>query len=161
MRIGILSDTHFDDIAKGIVFLNSLMDGPFQGVEMVLHAGDLVRDEVLDGVTGCPVYAVRGNMDVKSDFPFKRVVSAGSFQVGLIHGWGPPLNLERRLVEEFASERLDVLVYGHSHRPVCHKVGDILIFNPGSAADRRDAPHHTVGILHVNDVIHGEIINLD
>jgi len=161
MRIGVISDTHFTDTAEGIAFMHALMAGPLAGVDMLLHAGDLVREEILSAVTDCPVYAVRGNMDHHSTLPSRRVVKAGDKRIGLAHGWGPPAGLAQRLLKEFAGESLDALVFGHSHRPLCLDHGGVLLFNPGSAADRRDEPHHTVGILDVGEQISGRILQLD
>ncbi|PLY04933.1 MAG: hypothetical protein C0624_05060 [Desulfuromonas sp.] len=161
MKIGVISDTHFNDIGQGMAFMHDLMSGPLSGVDMLLHAGDLVRDEILAAVTTCPVYAVRGNMDASSGLPARRVVAAGGKRIGLIHGWGPPGGLEMRLLKEFGDEPLDALVFGHSHRPLCLHHAGMLLFNPGSAADRRDERHHTVGLLDVGEHVSGRIINLD
>jgi len=162
MKIGVLSDTHFSDIDVGMAFIDALMVGPFHDVDMVLHAGDLVREEILDVVTRCPVYAVRGNMDGgRCNLPLRRIVTAGAARIGLIHGWGPPGGLEMRLLQEFTHDRIDALVFGHSHRPLCLRHQGVLLFNPGSAADRREAHHHTVGLLEVDDGITGQILNLD
>lgn len=161
MRIGVVSDTHFTDIAQGMAFMHDIMAGPLSGVDMLLHAGDLVRDEILAAVTTCPVYAVRGNMDVASGYPSRRIVKIGTKSIGLVHGWGPPGGLETRLLKEFSGESIDALVFGHSHRPLCLEHAGVLLFNPGSAADRRDERHHTVGILEVSEEISGRIIQLD
>ncbi len=162
MKIGVISDTHFSDIETGMAFIDTLMEGPLRGVDMLLHAGDLVREEILDVVTVCPVYAVRGNMDSgRCSLPLRRIITAAGKRIGLIHGWGPPGGLEQRLLQEFAHERIDVLVYGHTHRPLCRDHQGILLFNPGSAADRRDARHHTVGLIEIDATVSAQILNLD
>ena len=82
-------------------------------------------------------------------------------QVGMVHGWGAPNGIEKRVLNSFSSTDIDVLVFGHSHRPVCRKVGSVLLFNPGSPTDRRSAPYHSVGILHIGSEVMGEIIRID
>jgi putative phosphoesterase len=161
-RIGVLSDTHFNASAEALAFIAELADTHFAQVDLILHAGDIVAPEILLGFTHCPVLAVRGNMDPASpDLPVRRVLEVSSARIGLTHGWGPPADLETRLLQEFAGVDLDVLIYGHSHRPACCYRNGILLFNPGSAGDRRQMPCHTVGILDIGDTVRGEIIRLD
>jgi len=161
-RIGVLSDTHLAESGEALSFLADLADSYFAGVDLILHAGDLVAPGILSAFTCCPVLAVRGNMDpVAADLPEKRLIEAGPARIGLMHGWGASYDLEDRLLREFRDARLDVLVYGHSHRPVCHRRDGILLFNPGSASDRRRMPYHSVGLLEVGDDIQGRIIPID
>jgi putative phosphoesterase len=162
MRVGVLSDTHFSDAKKASSFLERLSERYFQDADMILHAGDLVNPDILLAFAGKTVHAVRGNMDVFSPgIPIRKVVPAGGFRIGLIHGWGSPDGLEKRVLSEFQGEKLDCLVYGHSHHPVCRREGGILLFNPGSPTDRRWAPFHSVGILEIGETIHGRIIRLE
>lgn len=157
-----MSDTHLPASAEALEFLADLDAGPFAGVEMILHAGDVVAPEVLYAFTRCPVLAVRGNMDPDvPDLSQKRVIEVGKARIGLMHGWGASYDLEERLLKEFSGVDLDVLVYGHSHKPVCHRRNGILMFNPGSAADRRNMPYHSVGLLEIGEEINGSIIRLD
>jgi hypothetical protein len=161
-RIGVISDTHIVDACFDDALLNSLQEEYFKGVDIILHAGDLVDTEILTRFSCCPILAVCGNMDEPAvDLPMRRVLSVGPFRIGLIHGWGPPNGLEQRLLREFSEENIDCMVYGHSHMPTCRRQGDQLLFNPGSPTDRRRAPFHSVGILEVGDSIQGRIISLD
>lgn len=161
-RIGVISDTHIVDAWLDDSLINFVQDQHFQGVDLVLHAGDLVDPQILNCFTACPVLAVCGNMDApNAGLPMRRVISSGPFRIGLAHGWGSPDGLEQRLLNEFSSENIDCMVYGHSHMPACRWQGEQLLFNPGSPTDRRNAPFHSVGILEVGDTIQGRIIPLD
>lgn len=161
-RVGVLSDTHLAASGEAFGFLADLERNWFAGVDLILHAGDLVDPDLLQVFTGCPVLAVRGNMDPPApELPEKRVVEVGTIRIGLMHGWGASGDLEDRLLEAFRDEPIDALVYGHSHRPVCHTRNGILLFNPGSAADRRRMPYHSVGLLEIGNRIKGRIISLD
>jgi len=162
IRIGVLSDTHFVDLKDGLVFLDSLLEKEFLGVDMILHAGDVVNPESLLAFEGIPLYVVRGNMDPPvTGVPVKRIVEAGGFRIGLIHGWGAAQDIEARVLKEFAGERLDCLVFGHSHNPVNVRRAGVLLFNPGSPTDRRWAPYHSVGILELGEGIEGHIVNIE
>ena len=161
-RIGVLSDTHLPDNGESLDFLTSLADTYFADVDMILHAGDVVSPSLLDHFSTCPVYAVRGNMDPGvAGIPFKRVVTVGRFRVGLIHGWGSSQGLEHRVLSEFSGYKLDALVFGHSHRPICQQQGGVLMFNPGSATDRRRMERHSVGLLEIDTQVNGRIIFID
>ena len=162
VRIGVISDTHLADSADAHDFMRALVEDVLAPVDLILHAGDLVSPALLDAFYDYPFHAVRGNMDtVTSGVPLKKVVHVEGFAIGLIHGWGPVAGLEDRILNEFAGTSLDCLVYGHSHRPVCHKYDGILMFNPGSATDRRSMEYHSVGLLEVDDEIRGRVIRLD
>ena len=161
-RVGVLSDTHLAANGETLGFIAELDRTWFAGVDLILHAGDLIDADILQAFTCCPTLAVRGNMDPPApNLPDKRVVEVGRARIGLMHGWGACYDLEDRLLKSFQGETLDVLVYGHSHRPVCHRRNGILLFNPGSAADRRRMPYHSVGILDIGDRIEGRIIPID
>jgi len=162
LRIGVLSDTHLPNTSDAQIFLLDLVDSALAPLDMLFHAGDLVAPDLLTVFASYPVHVVRGNMDpVTPDVPLKKIIKVGGFTIGMMHGWGPPWGLEERVLAEFSSVSLDCLVFGHSHRPVCHRRDGILFFNPGSATDRRGMAAHTVGVLEISDNIRGMIIPLD
>lgn len=159
MKIGVISDTHlsgYDDR------LRRLLDNYFCDVNIILHAGDLVDISVLDIFAGMEVKAVCGNMDppsVRKLLSDRLILSLGNYRIGLIHGWGMPFGIEKKLLKEIG--HVDCLVYGHTHRPANEVRDGILFFNPGSPTDKRFASRRTVGILEISEVIKGEIIELD
>lgn len=160
-RIGVLSDTHFTQAHSGIEFLSKLLRNEFNGVDMIFHAGDAVDPDIYIAFDKIPFYAVRGNMDPYTPgIPDYRVIEVEGHSIGLIHGWGATEDLEERVMEVFKGYEVDAIVYGHSHYPACHRMNGILLFNPGSAIEKRKAPEHTVGILEIEDTIEGRIIPL-
>ena len=162
MRIGVLSDTHIQSLADGQRLASRLLNGPFAQVDMILHAGDHVLPELDSCFYPLPWFAVCGNMDAHRDhLPGKRILSLENWRIGMVHGWGSPFGLEQRVIECFNGEQIDVLVFGHSHLPVCRRQGSMLLLNPGSPTDRRSAPHHSVGVLTLDAQVRGEIILLD
>ncbi len=163
VRIGVLSDTHLPDNGEARAFLVDLVERLLAGVDLLLHAGDIVDHHVLAALAAYPVYAVRGNMDsAAAGLPHKRVVTVEGRRIGLIHGWGAPAGMVRSLLGEFSGSPLDCLVFGHSHVPMCRREGGVLLFNPGSATQRRDMPRPSVGLLEIDSgTISGRIILLD
>jgi uncharacterized protein len=150
MKIGCISDTHIP------TRMNKLPDEvaeAFKGVNLILCAGDLEVESVLDDLEAiAPVKAVAGNMDRHLDSircPNRRVVEAEGHRIGLIHGWGGPDDIAVRLADEFAQSRVGAVVFGHSHRPTVETREGILMVNPGSPTDRMFAPYRSVAIMHV------------
>ena len=162
LRIGVISDTHLTETGEALAFLLDLAERHFQGTDIIVHAGDIVAPGVLAAFSPRPVYGVRGNMDpAMQGFPHKRILEMAGVRIGLIHGWGAREGLVERIRKEFSDIPLDCLVFGHSHVPMCRKDGGLLLFNPGSAVDRRGMPYASVGILEIEDgVISGRIIAL-
>ena len=138
-RVGVIADTHgyFD---PGIPEL-------FDSVDLILHAGDVGRREILRKLSGtAPVVAVRGNVDPGTDcgdLPETARVSIGKVDIYMTHIFIPPPPdspppVEARLV-----------VFGHSHRQHLSECGGTLYFNPASAGRKRFANPRSVGMVTV------------
>jgi hypothetical protein len=120
--------------------------------DVVLHCGDVVSVDFLDELREyAPVHAVLGNNDIGlSDvLPTEKVVELDGVSVGMVHDAGPARRRSDRLRARFPS--CDVIVFGHSHIPVNEVVDGQLLFNPGSATQRRRQPHRTLGVLDLRD----------
>ena len=158
MKVGIISDTHISAPNRGVP--PALMDH-LRGSELILHAGDLVVLDVIESLREvAPVEAVAGNMDdaeVKKTLPSKKIIPVEKILIGLIHGWGAPWGLPERVLDQFP-EDVAVVVFGHSHRPEQLRMGQTLLFNPGSALKTSFSRHRSYGILTVEgDRVRGEI----
>jgi putative phosphoesterase len=158
ITIGVLSDTHLHGVTEAFKELYSrfLVD-----VDVILHAGDFTSEDIVAFLQKKPFHGVHGNMDpieIKGQLPIKKVIEFGTYRVGLIHGAGSKSGLEERVVGEF--QNVDVIVFGHSHRPENRREDGLVLFNPGTAAGYASSGHHTLGILTLDDDIHGEIIRL-
>ena len=161
MRVGLISDTH---VPTQVARLPADAIEALAGCEAILHAGDLVDVCVLD-VLGriAPVYAVRGNMDggAAADLPRRRVVELGGVRIGLTHGAGGGGDIEERVFRELVGEGVDVMVFGHTHRPVVRTVGGMLMVNPGSPAGGRDGSGRSVAILTLDGTVSAEVVPLE
>jgi len=161
IRIGVISDTH---INRPEPLIDEIIGKHFQTVDMFIHTGDMVWFEVLDSLyaTGKPVHAVSGNMDpveVKSRYPVKKIIEVEGMRIGMIHGWGSPNGIIKRIMGEFSD--VGAIVYGHTHQPFSEFEEGIFFFNPGSPTDSRFTNAGTVGIIEVDSGnIRGEIIRL-
>ncbi len=160
MKIGVISDTHIPHTASK---LPGEIYNAFRDVELILHAGDFVEMAVLDELNKlAKTEAVHGNMDshaIQKLLPDKKVVGAGKYKIGLIHGFSSPFNLIDAVKKEFP-EKVDIIVFGHSHSPINETRDGILFFNPGSPTDKIFAKYNSYGIITVNKTINGEIVKL-
>ena len=164
-KIGVLSDTHIPLNAPRVP--DSVLRG-LEGVDMILHAGDLVSLSVLDTLRQiADTRAVCGNMDppeVRSELPATLMVAVADRRIGLIHGSGAPFGLADRAQAEFLRREgatPDVLVFGHSHEPIEDVHGNLLRFNPGSPTDRRFTAYRSYGILTIGETVESAVIPLD
>ncbi|KEO84881.1 metallophosphoesterase family protein [Tumebacillus flagellatus] len=152
MRIGVVSDTHMPK--RGKVLPAALREG-LQGVDLILHAGDWQTLAVYDMLAEiAPVNGVAGNVDgeeLVERFGRKKIISAGNFRIGLVHGDGKGKTTEQRALAAFAGEEVDVIVFGHSHIPLLKEENGIRLFNPGSATDKRKQPLFSYGLITVED----------
>jgi len=159
MKIGVMSDTHLREVTEKLIWI---VEDLFKDTDMILHAGDLGSETVLIYLEAMGVTAVRGNLDpveVVRSLPAKRIIEAGTKKIGLMHGWGGYTDLAQKIRPEFG--RIDCLVFGHSHFPTNEVMGNELYFNPGTATGTPRASKNSVGFLHVDDTIRGEIITID
>ncbi|TAK34106.1 MAG: metallophosphoesterase [Chloroflexota bacterium] len=159
MKLGIVSDTHMPQ--RGIHLPAALISG-LQGVDLILHAGDITQFFVLDELSRlAPVEAVAGNVDppeLRERLGSKKLVRADRFVIGLVHGDNPCGNALVGALHAFEDQDVDCVVFGHSHQAHCERHGEVLFLNPGSPTDKRRSPKPSYAILHVGDSLRGEII---
>ncbi|MBU1044230.1 MAG: metallophosphatase family protein [Candidatus Omnitrophica bacterium] len=157
MKIGVISDTHIPVASEHLPYV---LKEYFKNVDMIIHAGDIVEQSVLDNLYEyCPnVEAVCGNMDcaqLQGRLPQKKIIKAGKFIIGITHGWGPPMGITDRIRKEF--KNVDIIVFGHTHKSMNERKNGILFFNPGSATDMISS-ERTIGIIELNEKINSRII---
>jgi uncharacterized protein len=145
--IGVISDTHGQFDRK----ISSL----FKGVSHILHAGDIGNLRVLQQLERiAPVTAVSGNVDEGSVPPGveeEKTLHLCGLRIFMIHILGDPNRLARALQQRIDSVRPDVVVFGHSHKPLIEEHGKVLYFNPGSAGPKRFSLPRSVGLLKCQD----------
>jgi putative phosphoesterase len=132
----------------------------------VLHAGDLVRLDVLDTLSAlAPVTAVAGNVDdaaVAAQLPDRATVTIADVTFAIVHDASASSGRHARLRAWFPAAQ--VVVYGHSHMPELTTLPDgTIIVNPGSPTQRRRAPTHTACWMEVRDgaVSAADLVHLD
>jgi uncharacterized protein len=126
--IGLVSDTH------GLV-RDSLFEA-LRGVSQILHAGDVGGRTVLDALSAiAPVLAVCGNVDpFDGALPQQIAIDVGGLSIHVSHGDELGNPTPGKLLTRYSA---DVLVFGHTHRPLVERDGNRLVVNPGAAGPRR------------------------
>jgi putative phosphoesterase len=142
MRLGVISDTH------GLL-RPEVLDA-FAEVDHILHAGDIGSLDLLAELEAlAPVTAVYGNtdgFDLRNRVPRVARVELDGFDIVVTHGdqFGSPT--PEKLNAAFPEAQ--ILVYGHTHRPLLTIVDVVVtVMNPGSAGPRRFKIPPSVGIL--------------
>lgn len=141
--VGLISDTH------GLV--RPQVHSALAGVELILHAGDVGGDEVLDELSLiAPVFAVYGNTDAPGDprlaEAIERMIGGVSIHVSHGHEVGSPT--PARLLSRYSAQ---VVVYGHTHRQLVTHADGRLVINPGAAGARRFNLEPSVARLSIVD----------
>lgn len=160
MLIAAISDTHIPDKARA---LPEALVERLKSVDLILHAGDITTISTLNQLKAlAPTEAVYGNVDdpmLKATLPHSRIVEAGGFRIGLIHGDGPGGgSTPERAYRAFTG--VDCIVFGHSHHPFLERRGDVLMVNPGSPTDKRRASHPSFALLDTTGGLSAEIVYL-
>ncbi|MDD4953603.1 MAG: metallophosphoesterase family protein [Candidatus Omnitrophica bacterium] len=161
-RIGVISDTHIPDRADNIP---KQVIEEFKKVDMILHAGDIAELSVLQKLKSLckDVHAVWGNMDpaeVKKTLSSKEIIKVGNHKIGLAHGEGPADRIVELLASRFKDDKVDIIVFGHSHKSYNQTRNGILFFNPGSPTDKVFSAYNSYGIIEINDNITARIIKI-
>lgn len=159
MKICVVSDTH----ARCINDLPPALISVMKKADIVVHLGDFDTIELVNELKKLGnFWGVTGNHDfakIRAVLPEVDVLEVNGKRLGLVHGHGSsmPLGLHKGLRARFNGHKIDAILYGHTHVTRNRMVGDILYFNPGSAAGRFPAYRRSYGVLTVNGDIKAEI----
>jgi uncharacterized protein len=145
VRVLVTSDTHVGPARRSK--LPAALLEHAQAADAILHGGDLTDPEILLELGAyAPVSAVLGNCDpLVPGLPERRVVELGGVAIGMVHDPGPEQGRRERLRSWFPHCR--VIVFGHTHMPVCDDERGLLLLNPGSPTERRRAPFRSLALL--------------
>jgi putative phosphoesterase len=149
LRVAVLSDTH---LRGGIERLPTAAVAEIERSDVVLHAGDVLDRGALGALRELAgprsFHAVLGNNDheLVGSLPDRLEVELAGVLVAMVHDTGARTGREARMRRWFPTAA--VVVFGHSHEPwAAPGTPGQLLFNPGSAVQRRRQPHHTMGVL--------------
>lgn len=128
MKILIISDTH----RKNENYLKIV--GTLGKLDLVIHLGDVEGSEyTIQEAVSCPVEMVAGNNDFFSDLPSEKLLQIGKYKVLITHGHRYYIGMGNEMLKrEAIVQGADIVMYGHTHRPVIDISKNIIAINPGS-----------------------------
>lgn len=146
MKILIVSDTHRKN------------DNYFKLVErvhpdMVIHCGDSEGSEyALSQAAGCPVQIVMGNNDFFCDLPRELEFDVEGVRVWVTHGHSYYVSMNLETLKSEARHRgVDVVMFGHTHRPYLEETEDLIVINPGSLSyPRQEGRKATYAMMEID-----------
>lgn len=159
MKIGVVADTHSKKLPAQLV-------KDFQSVDLIIHAGDVCDESGLKQLLNiAEVKGVCGNMDdekLSKKFPARRVLECEGCRIGVVHGHGQKHLVLKFVQEEFCDDKVDVVIFGHTHTPFKETIDSVLYFNPGSPTDDIFAPYKSYGILEISGKdVQAKIVKVD
>ena len=165
MLYGVISDTHLH-LAHGDSLPEWVVDA-FHGVDLILHAGDIVDRETVEALEAiAPICVVRGNMDhfpPDGDFPLHREIPLGGSQGTIVIAHRPE-TLQHAL-ERLSGQRhhehhghhdhsghrgTAIGIHGHTHLAAFRKMGSFWVLNPGSPTHPRGGQSPSVALLTID-----------
>lgn len=159
MKICVISDTHARHIGELPPALISVM----KKADAIVHLGDFDTIELVNELKKFGnFWGVTGNHDfakIRAVLPKTDILEIHGKRLGLVHGHGSslPRGLRKGLKARFEGEKIDAILYGHTHVSRNRIVDGILYFNPGSASGRFPAYIKSYGLLTVDGTIKAEI----
>jgi len=142
MKIGVISDTHG--------FLDPRVNVLFDGVDHILHAGDIGDAMIeLELKFIAPATVVQGNVDVGLPFKLTETVMLAEKKF-LVHHITNPWALSETLEPQIRQQKPDAVIFGHTHKPFAQMVDGVFFFNPGYAGKPKFGAERSVAILHLD-----------
>jgi len=173
LRIAVLSDTH---VPASLRTLPDDLLRRLEGVDRILHAGDVTTPEILDRLEKiAPTTAVVGNMDppaMRLRLNEREILELDGHTLGLAHGHQRHALQDRYIGSAYDDPEFDlfyqamstqlpgaeVILFGHFHRPVVRPWNGILFVNPGSIAPPHERP--TFAMLELGETVEARIVEL-
>lgn len=134
-KIIVFSDLHIPSRANSQI----LQKINFRKYDYIITAGDIVDDntyfELINQEAG--FFGVHGNMDdyfIKKKLPEKKIIDIEGIKIGLIHGHQTGMANPKELIN-FFEDKIDIMVFGHSHQKYDKKINGVRVINPGALCD--------------------------
>jgi putative phosphoesterase len=128
MKILIVSDTHgrhsnFDYVLR--------TEGK---IDLLIHLGDVEGEEdYITSAAECPCHLIAGNNDYFSRLPKEKEIVIGKYKIWLNHGHGYYVSMDKKILRDAARARgVDIVMFGHTHRPYINTDEMPFVMNPGS-----------------------------
>lgn len=151
MKIAIISDTHIHKHPGKIV---DIINNYMRGVDMIIHAGDYTDIGVVNILKKynnfIGVWGNNDNQPIRAILKEKEIVTVEGYNIGICHGHnGSGRNTMEVAYNTFKNDKVDIIVFGHSHQPSIVTKNKTLMLNPGSLTYRHKERWHSYIILEI------------
>lgn len=148
MKVMIVSDSHrqHGNLEQAIQREGKL--------DLMIHLGDAEGNEFyIEQIAGCPLEIISGNNDFFSDLEREKEITIGKYKVLLTHGHYYYVSLgPENILEEGRARGVDIVMFGHTHKPVLDIKDDIILLNPGSISyPRQEGKKPTYMIMELDE----------
>ncbi len=128
MKVLIVSDTH----RRNENYFKVLKYHP--DADAIIHCGDIEGSEyALEQAAPCPVYMVTGNNDFFSELPRELEIELGGYKIWVTHGHTYYVSMSNEyLAQEAVARHVDIVCFGHTHKPSVTQENGVTLVNPGS-----------------------------
>ncbi|SKA75517.1 hypothetical protein SAMN05428976_102129 [Clostridium sp. USBA 49] len=159
IKIGIISDTH---ISKDIYIIDILIEKFFKDIDLIIHAGDYRNIKVIEAIKKHKKFiGVYGNNDgnkIRKELKEKEIIKLNGYKIGIYHGIGESNITIDNAYEVFKKDKLDVIIFGHSHEPIIKFIDKTLMLNPGTPTSKKKKRWHSIIILELEkDYINAQL----
>lgn len=148
MRVLIISDTHGRHANLLKVFERE------ESVDLVIHLGDAEGcEDDIEEIAGCPLEIVSGNSDFFSALCQEKELELGRYKILITHGHYYYVNAGIEDIKKEAEGRgCDIVMFGHTHRPLIHYGKKVTAVNPGSLSyPRQEGKEPSYIVMEIND----------
>lgn len=147
MKILVVSDTHgkhgnLEKVLRKV-----------KPIDALIHCGDIEgREGDITAAVECPAYMVAGNNDFFTDLPRELELDLGGHRLLIAHGHNYGVNMDlSRIVEEACARKKDIVLFGHTHKPVIVRKGPVTAVNPGSLSyPRQEGRNPSFAIMEID-----------
>lgn len=159
----VIADTHANSLAD----LPEKLISEIKAADYLIHLGDFTSLDLLNELRQLSnFYGILGNHDhpdLHGKLDKTAEVEIAGKKLGLIHALINPVTGRLRMRRSFQNkgQRLNAVLYGHSHLPTARFDNGVFFFNPGSVAGKFPASIKSFGKLTIDGTISSEIIVLD
>lgn len=148
MKILIVSDTHRNEDNLIEVLEKE------KNLDLLIHCGDVEGAEhEIEHYAGCDTVFVSGNNDFFSRLPREAELQIEGYKVWVTHGHNYYVNTNPEYIKKEARSRgMDMVFYGHTHRPIIDKTEGLIAINPGSLTyPRQEGRKYSYAVLEIEN----------
>lgn len=148
MKVLIVSDTHgrHENLAWALKREKPL--------DLMIHLGDAEGcEDIIREMAGCPLKIVAGNCDFLSGLRQEEEIQIGTYTALITHGHYYNVNAGvEDIKKEARGRRCDIVMFGHTHRPMIDCAKDVIALNPGSISyPRQEGKHPSYAVMNLDE----------